>query len=130
MVYILKGGRSSSGTPKKQFTSWNQLPKGYEESLLGTDKQVGKIEKGDLTDYDISFILDKGDRKLKQKFDAKYRREKKNAEHVQRLHGNDWTNKDNNGNLFKIIDTPIDPEKPQYDPIQADKMKTVLKENL
>lgn len=130
--HILKGGRSSTATPKPRgFTSFNHMTQeqanSYEQSLLGEN---GKIARGAVTDYDIDFILDKGDAKLKEAFNRKYEKEKKNAEHVQRVYGKEWTNKDNEGNLYKIMDTPVDLEKPKYDAKQAEKIKPILKENL
>lgn len=129
MVFILKGGRSSSGTPSKQsgFTSFNRLPKGYEDSLLG---EKGKIARGDLTDYDIDFIVDhSGDRKLQGALERKYEKEKSNSEHIKRVYGDAWDNKDNEGNLFKCVDSDVSMGKNNYDPAQGAKMEKIINKN-
>lgn len=99
MVYILKGGRTSTKALYKPT---------YEDKLMGINGKEGMIERGALTDKDINFILDSKDSKLIQKLEKKYEKEKVNADHVHRMYGKDWTNKDNQGNLFK--DTTL------YDP--------------
>lgn len=97
--YLLKSGRTSTKALYKPT---------YEDRLLGINGEAGMIEKGSLTDKDINYILDSNDPKLLKCLDKKYQKEKKNSEHVQRMYGKDWTNKDNDGNLFK--DTTL------YDP--------------
>ncbi len=91
-MYILKGGRTSTKALYKPT---------YEDKLLGMNGETGMIERGALTDKDINFILDSKDSKLINKLEKKYEKEKVNSDHVKRMYGNDWTNKDNEGNLFK-----------------------------
>ena len=88
------------------------------------------IAKGSLTDKDINFILDSGDSKLISALERKYEREKKNVEHIQRVHGSVFTNKDNEGRLYKDTDIShpiVDPGSDQKD---VNRMKEILKENL
>lgn len=108
--HILKGGRSST----KTFATPT-----YEDKLMGINGQMGMIERGSLTDKDINFILDSGDSKLINKLEKKYEKEKKNADHVQSVYGKEWTNKDNDGNLFK--DTIV------YDPATERSTKESIK---
>lgn len=121
MVFILKGGRSSTrsvATPS------------YEDRLLGHNGQTGLIERGAVSDKDISFILQSGDRSLNRALESKYQREKRNVAHVQRMYGNAFTNKDNDGNLYKDSDisSPIlDPTSSKED---VERMENILKENL
>lgn len=97
MFYILKGGRSNTKTIKNSPS--------YRDHLLGKNGGMNMIDKGSLTDRDINYILDSDDKELKKALDKKYKREKANSEQVQRLYGNDFTNRDNDGNLFKDIAT-------------------------
>lgn len=109
-MYILKGGRTSTKALYKPT---------YEDKLLGINGKEGMIERGALTDNDINFILDSKDSKLINKLERKYEKEKVNADHVQRMYGKEWTNKDNDGNLFK--DTTL------YDPSTERSSKKTIK---
>lgn len=103
---------------------------GYEDRLLGWDGRPGLIESGGLSDGDISFILKSGDRRLINALEEKYRREKRNAAHVERMYGKGFTNVDNDGNLYKDTDISnpvVDPTSSKKD---VKKMQTILKENL
>jgi len=116
-MYILKGGRSSTKTP---------IGPKYEDRLLGFNGQPGMIERGSLTDKDINFILDSGDSKLLSALERKYEKEKKNSEHVKRIYGDAFDNKDNDGNLFKDKSLDIDMSKTMDTPEDVKKMKTIL----
>lgn len=114
-MYILKYGRTSTRTPS------------YEERLLGYGGKEGMISKGTLTDKDINFVLKSGDSKLKKALDEKYRREKKNSEHIKRVHGSAFVNKDNNGNLYVDKDLGVDVANTIDTPEDVKKMQEILK---
>ena len=114
----------------KSRSSSSARPPSYEDKLLGYNGKPGMISKGSLTDKDINFIMDSGDKRLINALERKYEREKKNSEHVQRVHGSAFTNKDNDGNLYKDTDISkpvIDPESTKKD---VKRMEKILKENL
>lgn len=103
---------------------------GYEDQLLGFEGRPGLIESGRLSDADISFILKSGDRTLINALESKYRREKKNADHVERMYGSGFTNMDNDGNLYKDSDISspvINPENSMQD---VQRMQNILPQNL
>lgn len=113
MVYILKGGRSSTRALHKPSLT-------YEDHLLGNKGGMNMIERGALTDKDINFILDSKDKTLLKAFNKKFEREKKNSEHVKRVHGDAFDNVDNEGNLFK--------DRPAYDPATIGSTPEAIKE--
>lgn len=102
----------------------------YEDQLLGNNGKPGAIERGALTDKDIYFIQNSGDRRLKNALEQKYNREKSNSEHVQRMYGSAFTNKDNDGNLYKDTDVSSPLTKPTVNQKNVQKMQQILKENL
>ncbi len=117
MVYFIKSNRSSA-QPKSRS---------YEDRLRGSG---GMIDRGALTDKDINFIVDSGDRGLKNELERKYQRELANSKHIQSIHGNQFDNKDNDGNLYKdrdLSDPIINPTTSKKD---VRLMKNILKENL
>jgi len=111
--------------PRPVTDKYFNLSPDYEASLLGDE---GKIKRGALTDFDISYIIERGSREVKNAFEWKVKREKANSEHVKRMYGKDWDNKDNAGNLYKMNDT-IDLANPEYSEEQAEKMKIINQEN-
>ncbi len=121
MVYLLKGGRSS--------TKSLQGPT-YEDRLLGYDGKTGAIEKGALIDKDIDFILNSNDPTLKGALDKKYRKEKGRAKHAKELYGNAVDNLDNAGNPYKDTDLSSPITAPTSGKRDVKRMQNILKENL
>lgn len=98
-MYILK--RTTSASRRMELPQKPKMTR--EQELMGINGKPGYIERGKLTDGDIDFILNSGDKKLIRKLDEKYKREKVNSEHVKRIYGNAFDNKDNKGNLYKEV---------------------------
>lgn len=107
VTIIIKGDRGGYTAPRQSTQSYEQ-------------KLYDKIDKGAVTDSDISYIQEHGDYFLRRKLDEKHNKEWKVKKHLDNVYGTGvFDGKDNDGNLYKDTSLFNHKEMPEYNPLNT-----------
>ena len=96
MEFIFKGGK-----PPGSYAENNN--RDYEAQLYY------KLENGTINDYDINYILEYGDRGLREALERKHNQMYQEKKHIDRIYGEGiFDGRDRSGNFYKDLTNGID----------------------